>query len=114
MLFFYLFIFASLVLGTFTVGPFSIRVYFTVAMLLYLLIMGRGDIRDKNKIPFHIIWLYSFFIILTGLSLYMNGEIIKSEFAKHILSWYLNCYVTFFAFNHFVKTPRQLKGTLYF
>ena len=114
MAFFYLFLFASLVLGTFTVGPFSIRVYFTVLMTVYLIIVGRKDRYDKSKMPYTILGLVSIFLLLTALSLKMCGEFDKSDFPKSLLSLYLNCFVTFFAFNHFVKTPKQLKSSIIF
>ena len=114
MAFFYLFLFASLVLGTFTVGPFSIRVYFTVLMTVYLIIVGRKDRYDKCKMPYTILWLVSIYLLLTALSLTMCGEFDKSDFPKSLLSLYLNCFVTFFAFNHFVKTPKQLTSSIIF
>ena len=114
MAFFYLFLFASLVLGTFTVGPFSIRVYFTVLMTIYLTIVGRKDRYDKCKMPYTILGLVSIYLLLTALSLTMCGEFDKSDFPKSLLSLYLNCFVTFFAFNHFVKTPKQLKSSIIF
>lgn len=114
MAFFYLFLFASLVLGTFTVGPFSIRVYMTVAMAAYLIIASRKDRLDKSRMPYTIIGLVSIYLILTALSLTMCGEFDKSDFPKSLLSLYLNCFVTFLAFNHFVKAPKQLKTTIVF
>ena len=114
MAFFYLFLFASLVLGTFTVGPFSIRVYLTVAMAVYLIIVGRKDRYDKSKMPYTILGIVSIYLILTALSLTMCGEFDKSDFPKSLLSLYLNCFVTFIAFNHFVKTPKQLKSSIVF
>ncbi len=114
MAFFYLFLFASLVLGTFTVGPFSIRVYLTVAMTVYLVIVGRKDSNDESKMPYTILGLVSIYLIFTALSLTMCGELVKSDFPKSLLSLYLTCFVTFFAFNHFVRTPQQLKSSIIF
>lgn len=114
MAFFYLFLFASLVLGTFTVGPFSIRVYMTVAMAAYLIFMGRKNRRDTTRMPYEIIVLLTVYLVFTALSLSMCGEFYKSEYPKTLLSLYLNCYVTFFAFNHFIKSPKQLKTTIIF
>ncbi len=113
MAFFYLFLFTSLVLGTFTVGPFSIRVYVTVAMTVYLLFVGKKDRQDKSKMPNKILLLLTIYLIFTALSLTMCGEF-SGGFLKSLLSLYLNCYVTFYAINHFVKTPKQLKGTIVF
>lgn len=114
MAFFYLFLLASLVLGTFTVGPFSIRVYFTVAMAIYLFVMGWKSRRDNSKMPKEIIWLLALFLIFNAISLEMCGEFITSEFPKLLLSLYFNCYVTFFAIDYFVKSPKQLKSTIVF
>ena len=114
MAFFYFYLFASLVLGTFTVGPLSIRVYFTVVMTVYLMLVGRKDRYDKSKMPYSLLGLVSIYLIFTALSLTICGEFDKSGFPKSLLALYLNCFVTFFAFNHFVKTPKQLKSTILF
>lgn len=114
MFFFYLFIFASLVLGNFKVGPFSVRVYVTVAMVIYLLLWGRSSRYDKSKVSNTIVRLLTMYLILSALSLYMCGEFAESGFLKSFFSLYLNCYVTYIAFNRFIKTPQQLYSTVIF
>ena len=114
MAFFYLFLFASLVLGTFTVGPFSIRVYFTVVMTIYLLLMGRKNRQQKINMSYEILFLLAVYLVFNALSLTMCGEFDMSDFPKSLLSLFLNCYVTFFAFNHFVNTPKQFNSTVIF
>lgn len=113
MAFFYFFLFASLVLGTFTVGPFSIRVYFTVAMAGYLLLNRKKDCNNISRISYSILWILIIYLLFNALSLTMCDEF-GSGFLKSLLSLYLNCFITFFAFKHFVKTPKQLKTTIIF
>lgn len=114
MFLFYLFIFSSLALGTFNVGPFSLRVYFTIIMIFYLIIRRRKNSQNYSNFSMHIFKMFVVYIVLTALALYMNGEFVKYEFPKVFLSRYLNCIVAFFAFNYFVTTPKRLKNTIVF
>lgn len=57
---------------------------------------------------------YMVYIVLTAIALYMNGEYGEYDFTKIFLARFLNCIVTFYAFEHFVNTPERLKKTITF
>lgn len=117
MLFFYIYLFSILALGSFYVGPYTMRVYMTVLMLVYLLfqnlITRRASDKPNFKLPGRFMKIYFLFIVFTALALLLNGEYIESEFTKLILANYLNCFVTFFAINHFITDSKKLNQVIW-
>ena len=115
MYFFFAYIFSVLILGAFNVGPYSIRVYMTVIMLLYLLVQYsfRG-MQSLNKIPRRFIVLFCIFILFAGVGLKLNGGFDFLDFPKLFLANFLNCIVTFFAIDYFVKDEEKLNKTIIF
>lgn len=111
MWFFYLYLFAILILGGFNIGPFSIRVYMTVIMAGYLLFIGNTT---TNRMPRWLIKGYVVFLVLTGFTLLLNGEYFECNFNKNLLSAYLVCFVTFFAIDRFVNDNDDLQKVIRF
>ena len=110
--FFYFYIFSILILGSFSVGPYSIRVYMTVLMLVFLLLPKK----DRNPYVINKKFLvgYAFFIFLFAVALLLNGEYVKFEFNQLLLANYLNCFVTFFAIDYFIRDRNRLLGFVLF
>lgn len=116
MVFFFFYLFSILVLGSYNVGPYSIRVYMTVIMLIVLLCkrisMGKAGV--VFPMPKKVVYSYAIFVIITALTLFLNGEYGAYDFTKMFLSYYLNCFITFFAFEYYINDQKQLKAVIYF
>lgn len=115
MVFFFVYIFSVLILGAFNIGPYSIRVYMTVSMLLYLLM--HFFLRRKvtsNKMPRRFIILFCIFVFFAGVGLKMNGGFAFLDYPKLFLANYLNSIVTFFAIDYFVTDEYKLRKTIIF
>lgn len=103
---FYLYIIATFLLGSIYIGPFSIRVYCTLLMMGYLLIKG-GLFRTRIKDRFIII--FAIYILITALTLYINGEIVEWEYGRMCLAYFLPCFVLYYSVLFFVNSPLRLK-----
>ncbi len=116
MLFFYLFLISITLLGSFAIGPFTVRVYMTVIMIAFLLIKSRGKDNSRNvySIPRDFITLFGAFLIIEFFALLLNGEFLDYEYPKYLLSRYIPCLVSFFAFDYFLSTPERCKKTFIF
>lgn len=112
MFFFYFFLFASIILGTFNLGPFSIRVYMTVLMLFFLVL--KITAKKSYKLPKPFIFTFFLYLIVTASVLSLNGEYEEYDFTKLFLARFLNCIVTYFAIDYFVKDESLLKKTIVF
>lgn len=104
MLFYYFFIFASIVLGTFNIGPFSIRVYMTAIMAIFL--FTKYKVHRTYKIPKKFLLVFLLYLIVVAVALSLNGEYAKYDYTKLLLSRYLNCIITFFATDYFIKDEK--------
>lgn len=101
--FFLFFIIAVLMLGSVTVGPFSLRVYMTVLMLLYLL-TTRKPMRERvYGIRRDYISWFLLALVMLCISLSINGGLEEFGFFEKCLSHYLVCIVAYFAIDRFVK-----------
>lgn len=115
MYFFFVYLFSIIVLGSLYIGPYSIRVYMTVLMLLFLLINTISRRKEsKNNAPRSFIISYGVFVLFAGLALSMNGDFDYVNFPKLFLANYLNCFVTLFAIFYFVNNKHQLRQTFIF
>lgn len=102
-----------MVLGSFYVGPFSIRVYMTVIMMFFLLLKGLssgGRISNSYPLPQKILVVYLLFIVFAAIALWANGEYSEFDFNKWILANYLNCFVTYFAIDYFISGRKELRA----
>lgn len=99
--FFLLFLVAVLTCGSISVGPFSLRVYMTVFMILFLF-----SNRNKNpglSLNNNYIFLYLICIFSLFLSLFANGGLLEFGFINRCLAYYLVCIVSYLAVDYFVK-----------
>lgn len=85
-------------------------------MLFFLLIkyFSSNNIKNKYKLSRRFIIFYFLFVLFSALALVLNGEYQDYDFTKLILANYLNCFVTYFAFDYFIKDSDKLNKTLLF
>lgn len=105
-LFFLSYIVAVLTCGSVIVGPFSLRVYMTVLMVLFLLVNGNKKTQlniNKKYIVLYLICIFALF-----LSLFANGGLQEFGFFNRCLAFYLVCIVSYLAVDYFVKEQSQL------
>lgn len=115
MYFLLFYLFSAMLLGSYQVGPFSIRVYLTVIMLFFLLFMYfRNNKKNVNTISKKFVYLFVLFVVMASLALVINGDYQYMNFTKLIIANYLNCIVTFFAIDYFLKGEKELKVVLIF
>lgn len=110
MFYFYIFLIAVTLLGSVIVGPFSIRVYATIGMILYLLLERRND--NVIRINKGFLKVYLIFLILMGIAQLLNGEIFEYEYFKKLLAYHLVCIVTFLTIERNVNSFLDLKCTI--
>lgn len=112
MYFFFVFLLSITLLGSFIVGPFSIRVYATVAMLLFLLYNRTRRKQDYVSIDHSLLKIYIFFVIIMGFTQCLNGEIFEYQYFKRLLAYHLVCVVAFLSIEYFLNTNKELKRTI--
>ena len=107
-LFFIFFILAVLTCGSIGFGPFSLRVYATVLMLLYLLYSYRRGMKNKPSIDRSYVWLFLCFVGYLFIALVINGGLDQFNFFHKVLAFYLVCCVVFFAVDMQVNSYHQI------
>lgn len=108
----YFFLFAALVLGGFMVGPLSVRVYFSVLFFLALLNFKTNALSFTVK---NFLKIYVCFIVVTTLTLLLNGEIVESNFLKKFLAYYFPALLTIYGVGSYIcdfSTVKRLLGLL--
>ena len=94
------FLFAALVLGGFMVGPLSVRVYFSMLFCVALFITKLNtqpiEIRNFTNI-------YNAFIIVTAITLLLNGEFVTSNFIKKFLAYYFPALLTVYGVSSYIN-----------
>lgn len=94
------FLFAALVLGGFMVGPLSVRVYFSMLFCVVLFITKLNtqpqEIRNFTNI-------YNAFIIVTAITLLLNGEFVTSNFIKKFLAYYFPALLTIYGVSSYIN-----------
>lgn len=102
------FLFASFFLGGLILGPFSIRIYAAIIILLYLIFAG-------YKFPFsREVNLYIIFILIYIYALFGNGEFYETDFLKIFLGRYFICFIAYFTILSLIKTRKSLYNTIFF
>lgn len=109
-----IFLFASMVLGSLTIGAYSIRVYMTVLMSAYLLFYGFNAKDPTNSSLIKFLKAYLVLILLTVISLVCNNEFSSYNFIKRFFAYYLNCIVVVLSIMQFVKSKRDITIVLFF
>jgi len=93
-----LFVISVIVFNSYNIGPFTVRVYATIAMSLYLLYNGIAFGR-RQSIPItnSYIKLYAAFLGIFLLCLIANGEITEFDYFKRLFAYHVVCFVAFYA-----------------
>lgn len=112
-LFFALFVVAVLTCGSILVGPFSIRVYCTVFMMLYLLLFVRIKKRKELKIDRTYIYIYLIFISYMFFALLINGGGERFDYFHFVLAFYLVGIVAFFSVDSFVNNSKEINRLIF-
>lgn len=112
MLFFFVFLLSIITLGSITVGPLSIRVYATVAMVLFLFYNSTKGRKQIISIDHYQLNIYVLFLILMGIAQLLNGEIFEYQFFKKLLAYHLVSIVAYLSIEHYVNTVQDLKKTM--
>lgn len=112
MLFFFVFLLSIIILGSITVGPLSIRVYATVAMVLFLFYNSTKGRKQIISIDHYQLNIYVLFLILMGIAQLLNGEIFEYQFFKKLLAYHLVSIVAYLSIEHYVNTVQDLKKTM--
>lgn len=103
---FYIFVIATLLMGAFTVGAVSVRIYVSIFVLLWAL-LNRYKFRITNEIK-----LYFLFVALYLVNLLLNGEIYQIDLGKYFLGRYFVCfsaiYITFSMLNNVIIINRTI------
>ena len=110
--FFFTFLISITLLGSVAIGPFSIRVYATIAMMLFLFYKGKKGEKNIISIDHGQLNIYVLFLVLMCLAQLLNGEIIEYQFFKKLLAYHLVSIVTFFSIEHYLNTAQDLKKTI--
>ena len=110
MLFFFIYILSVILFGSIAIGPFSIRVYMTCAMMLYLLVQTFKSASSKYiPVGHSLLGLYLAFLAVMGISLMFNGEIVEYGYLKKLLAYHLVCIVTFIAIERYLNNYIDLQ-----
>lgn len=112
MLFFFAFLLSIILLGSITVGPLSIRVYATVAMVFFLFYNSTKGRKQIISIDHYQLNIYVLFLIWMGIAQLLNGEILEYQFFKKLLAYHLVSIVAFLSIEHYVNTVQDLKNTM--
>lgn len=112
MLFFFAFLLSIILLGSITVGPLSIRVYATIAMVFFLFYNSTKGRKQIISIDHYQLNIYVLFLIWMGIAQLLNGEILEYQFFKKLLAYHLVSIVAFLSIEHYVNTVQDLKNTM--
>jgi len=114
MILFLIFLFASLLLGSFHLGGVSVRVLSTIAMIGYLVIY-----RGKTylfKIKYEPLAIYTVFLLITFITKFLSGlssgEDEIAPFVTSLLAYFLLCYVAFISIDRLVISESHVKKVL--
>lgn len=109
-----IFLFASLLLGSFHVGGVSIRILSTIAMIGYLLIYKKGTYLFKIKSRPLVI--YSVFLVITFIAKFLSDFFLGMDeigpFNRALLAYFLVCYVAFISIDRIVYNESSVRNIL--
>ena len=113
-IFYFAYLFATLVLGNLRIGPFSLRVYMNVIMAVYLFFSQskRSNIKDANIVKFVIV--YCIYIFVTTVILLLDGDFVPYNFSKMLLANYFPSIVLIFATLRYANNEIKMKNILAF
>lgn len=109
-----IFLFASLLLGSFHVGGVSIRVLSTIVMIGYLLIYRKKT--NLFKIKYRPLVIYTVFLLITFITKLLSGASSGEDeigpFATALLAYFLLCYVAFISVDKLINNESSVKKVL--
>ena len=110
-----LYLFSVIALGSFVVGPLSVRVYATVLMLIYILLNVKR-FKAANVVPISksYIKLYVAFLLIFFFCLVVTGDLMSFGLIRRILAYDLVCIVTFFSIYLKVNNATQIRNIVLF
>lgn len=111
--FFLTFIVSILIFGSINVGPFSLRVYTTVLMLIFLVFHQKNSKEKALGIRHDYIKLFFVCILLLFVSLVINGGLVAYGFLERCLAYYLVCIVAYFAVDICVKKKEHFQKLVF-
>ena len=95
-------------MGGLIIGPFSVRIYMSIVILLFLILFSyRYPIKNE-------IILYLLYIIFYWMALVFNNEISEIDFAKYFFGRYFICLIAFYATYSLIKNQKMLVNLLFF
>jgi hypothetical protein len=107
----FFFLFAALVLGSYMVGPLSVRVYFS---LLFFWVLFRSKLNKQPSRIKEFTKLFNIFLIVTALTLLLNGEFMTSNFIKKFLAYYFPALLTIYGVSNYIKSFSDTRRILLF
>lgn len=112
MVFLLFFIAASLLFGGFTIGPFSIRVYSTIILIVYCLFLTFTKQKAKSKLAYNFIYVYIIFLLLTFLSKTLTEHSYVNNYLRFVFSHHIVAITAFCGVSLLVKTEKQIRYIL--
>ena len=103
------FLFAALVLGGFMVGPLSVRVYFS---MLFCVVLFVTKLNTQSKEIRNFTNIYNAFIIVTAITLLLNGEFVTSNFIKKFLAYYFPALLTVYGVSSYINDFSETRRIL--
>jgi len=97
------FLFSCYFLGGFIIGPVSVRMYVSILLFFYLIIMGFRFPVYKE------VFLYVLFILVYFVALIANGELGQIDFFKYFFGRYFICFLSFYAIYSLVQSKAILR-----
>ncbi len=102
-----IFIVASLLFGSYPIGPFSIRVYATIFLIGYILYL-KFKKKEEVTLPLNYVNIYVLFLVVTCLIKLLTEPDGLSEYIKDVFALHLVAITAYFGVAYFVKTEKQL------
>ncbi len=109
-----IFLFSSLLLGSFHVGSVSIRVLSTLVMIGYLFIYRKKS--HHLKIKYRPLVIYTVFLLIAFITKLLSGSFSGEDeigpFVLALLAYFLLCYVAFISIDRLVYNESSVKKIL--
>lgn len=101
-------ILACILMGGFIIGPFSVRIYISIATLAYLLMRRYSfTLNPETK-------LYLAFIGLYLTTLIINGEYMLVNFPKYFFGRYFICFIVIYTFTSLIRNKDDIHNVIIF